>query len=255
MSNISSSFNAPWARKMDRENIEKFGTDDLDIIKLIEAHTEKNVEAMAEVLSEEKAEEKFQGQKEKYCLEIRKEILEEYRITKGIEITRLSPFISESIKVNGQELVRQDFIPDTFKRDPQYADKQLNLNPYNGHWQITSRTNGPKYISSVDVIACLIVNATGPGTFYALVIFIKGRSSPLIFFGGNLSTHNIMTQLQLNDTSLNGKWVAEAFRRSLLMCYYVFFLTLPEHAGWNLTPDGLRKFVFRFSSSGACWII
>lgn len=243
MSNCSESFNIPWAWKMDQDNIEKYGTDDYDIIQLIKAHTEKNAEAMAEILSEEKAEEKFQDKKERYCLEIRKEIREEYRITKGIEITRLSPFISESVKVNGQELVRQDFIPDTFKRDPQYTDKQLNLNPYNGHWQMTSKVSGPKYISSVDVIACLIVNVAGPGKYYALVVFIKGRGSPLIFIGGNLSTHNIMTQLQLDDTSLNEKWVAEAFRRSLLMCSYVFFLTLPEHAGWNLTPNGLRKFV------------
>lgn len=243
MSNCSENFNAPWARKMDRDNIEKFGTDDLDVIELIETYANKNVEAKAEVLSEEKAEEKFQDKKEEYCLEIRKKIREEYRITKGIEITRLSPFISEAVKVNGQELVRQDFIPDTFKRDPQYTNKQLNLNPYNGQWQMISKVSGPKYVSSVDVIACLIVNVAGPGKYYALVVFIKGRSSPLIFIGGNLSTHNIMAQLQLDDTSLNEKWVAEAFKRSLLMCPYVFFLTLPEHAGWNLTPGGLRKFV------------
>lgn len=243
MSNISSSFNASWARKMDRDNIEKFGTDGLDVIELIETYADKNVEAQAEVLSKEKVEEKFQDKKEEFCLEIRKEIREEFQIAEGIEISRLSPFITETAEVDGRVISREECIRDIAKRDPLYSDKHLEYNPYNGHWQLICNSRGPSFVSNVVVIACLIVNATGPGTFYALVVFIKGRRNPLIFIGGNLSTHNIMAQLQLDDTSMNEKWVSEAFRRSLLMCSYVFFLTLPEHAGWNLTPDGLRKFV------------
>lgn len=243
MSNISSSFNAPWARKMDRDNIEKFGTDELDTIKLIEAYAEKNVEAKAEVLSEEKAEEKFQDKKEEYCLEIRKEIREEFQIAKGIEISRLSPFITETAEVDGRVISREECIRDIAKRDPLYSEKRLEYNPYNGHWQLIYNSRGPSFVSNVVVTACLIVNATGPGTFYALMVFIKGRGSPLIFIGGDLSTHNIMAQLQLDDTSLDEKWVAEAFRRSLCMCSYVLFLTLPKHAGWNITPDGSCVFV------------
>lgn len=243
MSNISNSFNAPWARKMDQDNIEKFGTDDLDVIELIESYADKNVEAKAEVLSEQKAEEKFQDKKEEYCLEIRKEVREEYRINKGVEITRLSPFISESVEVNGRIISRAECVHDIAKRNPLYSEKRLEYNPYNEHWQLIYNSRGPTFVSNVVVTACLIVNATEPGTFYALLVFIKGRSSPLIFIEGNFSTHNIMAQLQLDDTSLNEKWVAEAFRRSLCMCSYVLFLTLPKHAGWNITPDGSCVFV------------
>ncbi|MGN0575880.1 MAG: hypothetical protein ACI4J2_07600, partial [Ruminococcus sp.] len=243
MSNCSDSFNAPWAHKMDIENFEKYGTDDYETIRLIESYAEKVVGQKAEELSEEKSEEKLKAKKEEYCLQIRKEIREEFSIIKGEEIFRLSPFISETVQVNGYVLSREDFISRNFRRDPAYDEKRIELNPHNGHWQITHRTKGPTYISSVEVTGCLIVDATGPGICYAYMIFIKGRVSPLIFFNGDLSDNDIIKKLQLDETSLNKKYVAEAFRRSLCMCSYILFMSIPKYDGWNLTPDGLRKFV------------
>ena len=78
---------------------------------------------------------------------------------------------------------------------------------------------------------------------YATLVFVKGKSSPLVFFDGDFSEKNIITELELEDKSLKNKYVAEAFRRSLMLCPYVFFFPILSHAGWNITPDGLRIFV------------
>ncbi len=89
----------------------------------------------------------------------------------------------------------------------------------------------------------MILNATGPGACLAFIIYIFGRDIPLIFIGGNLSTHNIIKELEQENISLNSKWVAEAFRRSLYACSNVWFLTIPNYAGWNFLSDGKHRFI------------
>ena len=64
----------------------------------------------------------------------------------------------------------------------------------------------------------------------------------MIFFNGDLSDSRIISALQLEDTSLATKYVAEAFRRSLLLCSAIYFYSPPAHDGWCLTPSGDRKF-------------
>ncbi len=64
----------------------------------------------------------------------------------------------------------------------------------------------------------------------------------MIFFDGDLSDRKIVSELQLEDTSLRPKYVAEAFRRSLLMCSAVYFYSPPLHDGWCFTPRGKRIF-------------
>lgn len=215
-------------------------------IEFLDRETEKimavinqNADKIAEMLAEEKCTEKT----EKLKLEITADVRQEFLIEKGIEITGMSPFISETVIVDGLVLSREDFIPNNFKHDPDYDEKQLWLNPYNRHWQIQTKTKGPQFVSSVEVIGCLIVEASGPGICFAYAVFIKGRGSPLIFFDGELSDRNIINELQLEEKSLKNKYVSEAFRRSLSMCNNVFFYSLPHHAGWNVTPDGRLTFV------------
>lgn len=56
-----------------------------------------------------------------------------------------------------------------------------------------------------------------------------------------------MKELQLEDTSLDEKWVAEAFKRSLYMCPNIWFITIPEHMGGYKLPDGSLTYVSSLS--------
>ena len=182
---------------------------------------------------------KVEDLREKITADVRSE----FTIAKSIKITKLSPFISETVEIDGLVLSREDFIPRNYRSDPLYDDKQLLLNTINGHWQLQSKTKGPQFVSSVEVYCSLIVGAIKPGMCYATLVFIKGKSSPLVFFDGDFSEKNIIAELELEDKSLKNKYVAEAFRRSLMVCPYVFFFPILSHVGWNITPDGLRIFV------------
>lgn len=243
MNTCSSYFNAAWAIQKDRENLEKYGTCDLDVIELIKDFNDKNVEERSEQLAEEKAEAIFDQIKGDFRLATIKETNEAFLVKKGNAISTSSPFITEYVDVNGQRLFRQNFIPDTFKRDPQYPERQLVKNAYNGHWQRTYKTKGPEFVSRVNVVAAFIVNSRALGDCESLEVYINGRDDPLHFKNGNLSTHNIMKELQLDDTSLDDKWVAEAFKRSLCMCPNIWFLTIPERIGGCKLPDGSLTYV------------
>lgn len=247
MNTCSSYFSNPLALQIDRENVEKYGTCDLDTIELIEKYNDKTVEERSDQLADEKAEARFDSIKEDLKLASIKEANEAFLVKKGNAISTSSPFITEYVDVNGQRLFRQDFIPDTFKRNPQYSERQLVKNAYNGHWQKTFKTKGPEFVSEVDVIAGFIVNARALKDCVSYEIYIKGRDAPLHFKNGNLSTHNIMKELQLEDTSLDEKWVAEAFKRSLYMCHNIWFLTIPEHIGGYKLPNGSLTYVSSLS--------
>ncbi len=176
-------------------------------------------------------------------LEITEKVRKEFEVEKSAGIRNLSLFLSESAMVNGSKVVREDFFTIRPANDPEYNEKQLILNTYFDNWQLISRTGASVFISNVHVIACMIVNASGPGQCHALLIFIKGRASPLLIKNGDLSDKNIISELRNENISYRTKYVAEAFRRSLYLCTNVVFLTIPVLPGWNLTPDGKNVFV------------
>ena len=80
---VSGYFNAPWAYQRDRENMEKYGTCDLDEIERIEAFAEKTVEKRADELSYIKAEARFDAIKDKFELDIIRKTEEAFLIKKG----------------------------------------------------------------------------------------------------------------------------------------------------------------------------
>lgn len=212
-----------------------------DAQKLVEKHKEV-LASKVEVLSEAKAAEKCAEKTEKLRTEITEQVRREFTVEEGTKLFHSSPFISETVEIDGYVFDGASFIAHKVKKDPAYDEKHLDLNPYFDHWQLKYKTKGPKFISAVKVTGCLIVAASGPGICYAYLIMIKGRASPLIFFNGDLSDNRIISELQLEDTSLAPKYVAEAFRRSLLLCSAVYFYSPPTHAGWCLTPSGDRIF-------------
>ena len=212
-----------------------------DAQQLVDKHKEE-LASIVEELSEVKATEKSAEKIEELRSEITKKVRSEFTLEEGTRLFRSSPFISETVELDGIVFDGASFIAHKVKKDPAYDEKHLELNPYNEHWQLEYKTRGPKFISAVKVTGCLIVAASGPGICYAYLIIIKGRASPLIFFNGDLSDSRIISALQLEDTSLDTKYVAEAFRRSLLLCSAVYFYSPPKHSGWCWTPNGDRIF-------------
>lgn len=167
-------------------------------------------------------------------------------VTKGVEITGLSPFITETIKNNGQILKRTNFIPYAPYNNPGSEDVKLYFDDINIKWLIRVKNGLPKLVSRFWVEACLIVDASGAGSCRALVVFLKGTTKPLIFWGGVITSKELRNQTQFHKKGLtvrNSDYYYESFIRALCMCSNVFFLTLPKHSGWNTTPDGRRVFV------------
>lgn len=215
---------------------------EIELVERKAEELEKMVWEEAEKLAVTIAEEKFNEKQEKIKEDIKTELSEKFVVKKCLEISPDLSFTTTKKLVDGQLLSRNDFINYLIRSDPGYYDKQLVSCPYNGSWELLSK-NSRKFISDVNVSCCMILNAKGPGTCLAFVIYISGRDRPLVFIGGNLNTHNIIRELEQENISLNSKWVAEAFRRSLYACSNVWFLTIPDHAGWNLLPDGKRRFI------------
>ncbi|WP_295067268.1 hypothetical protein [Ruminococcus sp.] len=215
--------------------------DDLDFSRLVGKHKEELAAIVGE-LSDIKAAEQCAEKMEALRLEVTEAVRAEFTLEEGNRLLESSPFLSEAIELDGYVFDGASFIYHKVKKDPAYDEKHLELNPYNEHWQLQCKTKGPTFISAVKVTGCLIVAASGPGICYAYLIMIKGRARPLVFFDGDLSDRKIVSELQLEDTSLRPKYVAEAFRRSLLMCSAVYFYSPPMHDGWCLTPRGDCKF-------------
>lgn len=170
----------------------------------------------------------------------------EYSVASGKIILESSPFISESISKMKYELYPNSFIPDKPFNDPVSEETKLYLDDKNDRWLVRVKNGVPKLISRFVVIACLIVDASGPGMCRAFVVFLKGEDKPLIFWNGIIDPGELRRQTQFHQKGLSyGRkdLYHESFLRALSMCRAVYFLTLPRHAGWNYTLNGLRVFV------------
>lgn len=184
--------------------------------------------------------------KEQIRLDTIREVNSNYLVTKGVEITGLSPFITETININGHILNRTNYIPYSPYNNSGGEDIRLLFDDLNGKWFLR-KNNGPsKLVSHFVVEACLIVDASASGSCRALVVFLKGSTKPLIFWSGIITSKELRNQTQYHQRGLsvrNREYYYESFIRALCMCANVFFLTLPQHAGWNTTPEGRRVFV------------
>lgn len=184
--------------------------------------------------------------KEKATEEALKQKGAEYRIAEGGRISSLSVFISETVINNGEELSRSQFIPDNPIYDPANEDIHLYFDDLSERWLVRVKNGIPRLISRFVVVGCLIVDVSGPGPCRAYVVFRKGEAKPLIFWDGVIEAAELRRQTQFHQRGLSyGRkdLYYESFLRALKMCKAVFFLTLPRHAGWNITPDGRLTFV------------
>ncbi|EWM55096.1 hypothetical protein [Ruminococcus flavefaciens] len=184
--------------------------------------------------------------KEKASIEALKQVRAEYRIAEGVKICGLSRFITEAVTVNDEELGQGHFILDKPFYDPLSEDIRMFFDDITERWLVRVKNGTPKFISRFVVVACLIIDASGPGSRRADVIFIKGCPKPLIFWRGIIEPAALRKQTQFHQKGLtvrNRDLYHESFLRALCMCPNVFFLTMPKHCGWNTTPDGRRVFV------------
>lgn len=170
----------------------------------------------------------------------------EYSIATGKTIFKLSPFNSERIYINGLELYRNSFISDRPITDSSFEDTKLYFDDKNERWLLRIKTGSPKLISRFVIVACLIVDASGPGMCRAFIVFLKGEDKPLVFWNGIIDPAELRKHTQFHQKGLSyGRkdLYHESFLRALRMCKAVYFLTLPKHAGWNWTPEGSRVYV------------
>ncbi len=94
----------------------------------------------------------------------RKVIREEYRLAEGVKIYGLSQFISESVTIDGEELFPNNFIPDRPVNESISEDNPLYFDDKSDEWRLFVKNGKTKLISRFVVIACLIVDASGPGS-------------------------------------------------------------------------------------------
>jgi len=232
--------------EINRENMEKYGTADYEIISLIKANLEKRDEADIESRANSKLSDMLPEIKVTERAEAVKQVRAEYRLADGRRIYGLSTLHSESIIINGLEISPNSFIPDMALNDPVGEDTRLYFDDQNDKWLVREKNGLPKLTSRFVIVGCLIVNASGPGKCQAFVVFLKGRADPLIFWDGVIEASELRRQTQFHQRGLSytrKDLYHESFLRALSMCSSVYFLTLPKHAGWNWTPEGSRVFV------------
>ena len=93
----SDMFPTPFGFQRDAENLEKYGTADLDEIELIEEFAKMNVEKKANEIADAKAEAKFHDQKDELELQTIKKMNELFLTKKSEEISTSSPFVSDFV--------------------------------------------------------------------------------------------------------------------------------------------------------------
>lgn len=220
------------------EFVRKCGCD-IEFVSQKTQELERLIGKMADERAEEISEKYFNAQKEEYRIEIIQEINAANIKVKAAEISRNSPYITETVFIDGKELHRADFIAETPGRYPLYEDVQLICNS-NYEYQLLYKNGKRKYVSDFVVVACIIVNATGPGCCKAIIVYIRGVETPLIFEGGDISLSELRRQTQFLNNGLNipGEVYLASFKQAISKCSNVFFLTIPELPGMNLMQDG-----------------
>ena len=238
-------YDADKAEK-DLKNIHKYGTANPEEIQRIEEYAQKVREEKQEEAVAAKVSELLPAIQEQERENARKVIREEYRLAEGAKILELSPFISESVTISGKELYPNCFIPDKPFNEPVSEETKLYPDDENDRWLVRVKNGLPKLISRFVVIACLIVDASGPGICRAYVVFLKGEVKPLIFWNGIIDPAELRKQTQFHKKGLSygtKDLYHQSFLRALRSCKSVYFLSLPKHAGWNIKPDGSMIFV------------
>ncbi len=162
----------PWEHT-NGENYERYDTYDIDEIMRIENFSKKRLDEYNEEKAAEKVSEMLPAIQEQERENARKVIREEYRLAEGVKIYGLSQFISESVTIDGEELFPNNFIPDRPVNESISEDNPLYFDDKSDEWRLFVKNGKTKLISRFVVIACLIVDASGPGSCRAYVVFLK----------------------------------------------------------------------------------
>lgn len=231
------------------EEVVLSGTSDMfDYLKIMESHNEE-LEKKSEELAIEKADSHFNAKKEAYRLEVIMEIEAANSAKKVAEISRSSVYVSESIIVDGKELQGSDFVLDSLGREPLYSECQLIHSENRCEYQLLYKNGKRKFVSDFVVVACAIVNATGQGKCKAVVVFLRGLETPLIFRKGDMSSSAIrrQTRFERKGLSVSSEVYCASFIEAVRKCTNIFFLTIPDHIGMNLLLSGAYDYASSLS--------
>ena len=210
-----------------------------DYMDLVEVH-DHEVEEKATELADEKAANLFNEKIEEHRLQVIKEIDEANTKAKYAEISTSSPYISTRDSVNNKDVCGIDYIDRYYLKAPEYDEAQLIYNEYTHDYQLLYRNGKRKYVSNFVVVACVVVNESGPGRCRAIVVYLRDSEIPIIFPYGEINSSELRRQAWFKMKGLNVGYdiYFASFVAALRKCQNILFLTIPKHPGMNILPSG-----------------
>ena len=239
---------------MDLEKIEKMScneiadwlVDDCNLCSIFKDKHEKELEERSVQLAKTMEEERFNAHKEELQLEVLQQLQAEGIRKEGVELSSLSPLISDTYIVDGITLLPDDFIPDSVETDPLYEDSILVKNQYSLEYQeVNNKTGKRKLAWKKSVTLILIANPTAVGKSEDIAVYLKGRKRPLLFKNGDISEEEFKRQTPFTRKGRNVsvRKQFESFLLDLRECPNKKFLMIPKHAGGVTLPNGITTYI------------
>lgn len=160
-----------------------------------------------------------------------------------------SPYITDTIRIDGKTVRGRSFIGSINFAEPNYEDARLIYDPFSHTYQWEYRNGERKYVSDFCVRGILIVPPTKQLHRKDILVYLHGSENPLIFPEGDVSFTAIRRQTQFNrkGLSVSSEIYCTSFIEAMRACTYIRFLMIPDYPGWNLLPNG--SFDYTSSSS------
>lgn len=221
---------------------------DYNVNKMLakEEEFEKNIESEVEKIAQKKEEELFAAHKKEYQLEVLKKLQAEGIKKEGVKLSSASHLISDTCFIDGFEMFPEDFIPDTVVTDPLYEENILIKNQYCLEYQeVNNKTGKRKLAWKESATLILISNPTAVGKCEDILVFLKGKKTPIRFQNGQISEEAFRRQTPFARKGINVsvKRHYESFLRNLRECPNKKFLTIPKHAGGVTFQNGVTTYI------------
>ena len=207
---------------------------------------EKEIEERSLQLAKTMEEELFNSHKDQFQLEVLQQLQAEGIKKEGVELSSASPLIGDTYIVEGVTLLPDDFIPDLVVIDPLYEEKTLIKNQCCLEYQeVNNKTGKRKLAWKESSTLCLISNPTAVGKCEDILVFLKGKKTPLRFRNGDITEEAFHRQTTFarkgRNVSVSKQF--ECFLRDLRECPNKKFLTIPKHAGGVTLPNGITTYI------------
>lgn len=219
---------------------------DTELMFSRENEFDKIIESEAKKLAQKKEEELFAAHKKEYQLEVLQQLQKEGIKKEGGKLSSASHLISDTFFIDGVEVLPEDFIPDTVVTDPLYEENTLIKNTYNLEYQeINNKTGKRKLAWKESATLILISNPSAVGKCEDILVFLKGKKTPLFFRNGDITEEEFRRQtiFARKGRNISVSKQFECFLRDLRECPNKKFLLIPKHAGGVTLPDGVTTYI------------